>query len=205
MDRFWLLTYIVAWALVLIEGFALCALFSILGRVHQMSAPRAQALITEEGPDLHTALPPLAGEDSTGRLLRAADFQGRELALLFLSPGCAPCEQLLRHLRSRPVDDQKQAVVLVVLEATRGEADEITRRYTLRCPMIVDPDAHLRLQLGVERTPYAFLVDADGVIRMKGVVNDGIQLAGLINRRGQFLGEELWQTEEQKTSEAISV
>jgi hypothetical protein len=68
-------------------------------------------------------------------------------------------------------------------------------------PVVVDPAAALRTGLGVSRTPYGFLIDREGVIRMKGVISERGHLEGLINRRGRYLGSNVWQVDTQVDTE----
>jgi methylamine dehydrogenase accessory protein MauD len=171
---------------------ALVSLLSTVGQIHLKRDPKAQALITDEGPELHSPLPEFEGRDTTGRLIRVADYRGRNLALLLLGAECPPCEQLgcvvprTYHALEHPPE------FLIVLDATPGEAAAFILRHRLDCPVIIDKDASIRTLLGVERAPYGFLIDASGVVRMKGVVNNRKQLEGLIGRRGQHLGALTW-------------
>jgi methylamine dehydrogenase accessory protein MauD len=195
-ERIWLVSYAVAGLLVTAQGLALLALLWALGRVHLRSAPEAQALITDEGPDIHEAMPPVQGLDTSGRWICSNVYRGRELVLLLLSPDCAPCERLLHDIRAISAPCDTGPAFLAVLEMPASEAKRTMRRHRLRFPVIVDENATLRTALGVGHTPYAFLVDAAGVLRMKGVVNNRTHLEGLIDRRGEFLGDDIWQARE---------
>src|SRR5438876_823698 len=53
--------------------------------------------------------------------------------------------------------------------------------------------AHVRNALGISRVPYGLLVDAQGIVRMKGVVSDRAQLESLIRRRGRHIGRLEWE------------
>jgi methylamine dehydrogenase accessory protein MauD len=192
MERVWWVSYGLAWVLVSAQLVLLVALCWVVGRIHLKYAPEAHVLITDEGPLIHSELPAIEGRDTTGRWIRSSDYRGRQLALLLLGPECPPCEQLAGSLPAtrRGLFDPPE--FLVVLAGTRSEADEYVKAHRLGCPVIGDEDGTIRQQLQVDRTPYGFLVDGGGVIRMKGVVNDRWQLEALVSRRGQYLGGVFW-------------
>jgi peroxiredoxin len=202
MERLWQLSFAAAWVLVSAHGLVLLAMLWALGRIDLRSAPGAQVLITDEGPELHTVMPALEGEDTRGNPRDTRDYRGRELVLLLLSPTCAPCEQLLRDLRGLAPHPTGGTAYLAILESEQTTAEGIVARYRLGFPVIADAPAALRIGLGVARTPYAFLIDAEGVVRMKGVVNNGVQLESLIDRRGQFFGDDVWQDDAKKRATA---
>ncbi len=194
MERFWIVTHVLGWGLGLLQLAVLIALLWAVGRIHLKDTRAFHALITDEGPDIHEPLPPFAGRDATGRSVRSLDYAGRSFVLLLVSPECAPCEQLLAA-----VNPAVQAIPgfpepVVVMEGDSSNAELVARRDRLNCPVIVDPDGAIREGLGVQRTPYAFLVDEAGVVRMKGIVNSGGQLEGLVRRRGRHIGNLEWQT-----------
>jgi len=202
MERVWLVSYILAWLLVAAHGLTLVALLWAVGRIYLKRDASHLVLITDEGPEIHSFLPQLEGVDAAGRLLRSSDYRGQSLVLLLLSPGCVPCEQILRDLHATQRGLAPAPEFLAVVEGTRQQAAGLRQRYRLTIPIIADPDAAIRAALGVERTPYGFLVDPEGVVRMKGVVNHRGQLEGLVHRRGRYIGGLTWQASESSAEQA---
>jgi methylamine dehydrogenase accessory protein MauD len=196
VEKAWLVSYVLAWLLVAAQGLTLVALLWVVGQIHLKRSPDAHALITTEGPEIHSLMPEIEGLDHEGRWIRGRDFRGRNLVLLLLSPGCAPCEQLLREVQATQRGLTSCPEFLAVIEAPGNEAESYLRRYRLNFPVIVDEDASIRAGLRVTRTPFAFLIDQEGVVRMKGVVNNRGQLEGLISRRGRYIGGLVWETED---------
>lgn len=185
MERLWLLSLVAAALLLLTNGAVLVAMLSVLGEIELKTTSAARVLVTNEGPELHTQFPELSGKDLQGNAGPVRAEKGRDLVVILLSSGCAPCEQLLRTLGSVHRDSTRPLDFTAILEASPEDARRYQRRFRLRLPLIVDEEGSLREQLGVKRTPYGFLIDRDGIIRMKGVVNDRGQLEGLISRRGR--------------------
>jgi methylamine dehydrogenase accessory protein MauD len=196
VERIWLVTYLLAWLLVIAQGLTLLALLWVVGQIHLRRAAEVHALITDEGPAIHSLMPAFQGQDLAGDSVRSGDYQGRTLVLLLISPGCAPCEQLLRDVSAAQRGLAGCPEFLLVIETAPEEAESFLQRFRVRCPVIVDGTASIRAGLRVDRTPYAFLIDPQGVVRMKGVVNNRGQLEGLISRRGRYIGGLPWQTAE---------
>ncbi|HEV2474093.1 MAG TPA: redoxin domain-containing protein [Chthonomonadales bacterium] len=190
MERLLITGYAAAGIWSIIFGFALIAVLWALGRIQMMSSSDAQPLITDDGPELHSAMPAIEGPADSGEWISTRELHGREFAILFLSAGCGPCEALLRDLRRYAFE--QICPVLVVLESGASEAAAFRRKFKLTSTLILDEAGALRSRLGIDRTPYGFLVDELGAVRMKGVVNDGAQVQGLIDRRGHFIGADIW-------------
>lgn len=194
MERFWIVTHVLGWGLGLLQLAVLIALFWAVGRIHLKDTRAFHALITDEGPGIHEPFPPFTGRDVVGRFVESHDYAGRAFVLLLVSPECAPCEQLLSALNPAMQAIPGFPEPVVVMEGDSVHAELTARRYRLNCPVVVDPDGTIREVLEVKRTPYAFLVDEAGVVRMKGIVNSGGQLEGLVRRRGRHIGNLEWQT-----------
>jgi methylamine dehydrogenase accessory protein MauD len=194
VERVWEVSYAAAWLLLVLELLTLLAVLCVVGRVHLKRSADAHALITDEGPGIHSVMPEFEGVDTGGRLIHSGDFRGRDVVLLLMSPHCIPCERVLGALR--PVQRRLRICpeFLVVLEATRPEIDALARCYHFKTSPIVDEQAEVRSRLGIDRTPYGFLIDSEGIVRMKGVISDGGQLEGLIGRRGRHIRGMAWQT-----------
>src|SRR5437667_10432857 len=107
-------------------------------------------------------MPEVHGRDMDGNAVRVDDYRGQELMLLLLSPGCGPCEQVMRVLRRAQREIPRCPQALIVLEAEREEAQRALQRTGLRVSgvrerVILDAFGDIRKNLGIERTPYGFL------------------------------------------------
>jgi thiol-disulfide isomerase/thioredoxin len=86
----------------------------------------------------------------------------RETLVLFWNTGCGFCRQMLPDLRSwlEAPDPSSPQVVLIAT----GPEEEI-RELGLQCPVLLDPAFDTAHEFGVDGTPMAVLVDADGRYR----------------------------------------
>jgi methylamine dehydrogenase accessory protein MauD len=172
----WLASYIVLWAVVLFQGGVIFILLRQLGMMYMGSAQgvgRDGIAAGEPAPDF--SLP-----DPAGRLVSLGDFRGRPLLLIFGSTACAPCRGLIPDLN---VFAREHDADLQTLYLSRGEPDE-TRRFIqevdIRVPVAVHSDSELPDKYKARVTPFAFLVDAEGVVRAKGLANNRSHLDMLL-------------------------
>lgn len=110
-----------------------------------------------------------------GGEVRRDDFRGREVAFIFIAPGCVPCEELVPRLEAIAPDVARAGAELVVVCAADVEpALDLARRVSLTLPLISAPrDANPFLQdyrVGV--TPHYCVVSTEGVVRDSGIPNE---------------------------------
>ena len=199
MERLLQLSYGAAGLLLVAQIGTLLALMWVRGRIHMRYGAECHALITNEGPEIHSRLPRLSATEIGGQHLQIDELRGRQTALLLLSLQCIPCERVLASLRGV---QKAFPYPLDFLLAVEGDADKVQAaiaRHGIRATLIADPEATLRANLGVERTPYGLLIDENGVVRMKGVISDRGQLEGLLARRGRSMGGLVWRSLENAT------
>jgi thiol-disulfide isomerase/thioredoxin len=101
-------------------------------------------------------LPDLMGEE-----VSLAALQGRKTLLLFWSPECGFCQQMLpglKELEANPPADAPK--ILIVSEGT----EEDNRQMGLRSPVVLDHEYAVEDAFGVEGTPSGVLVDEEGRI-----------------------------------------
>jgi methylamine dehydrogenase accessory protein MauD len=174
------LPYIVVLQLLLTLGLAvlLFGLARQVGILHERVAPMG-AMAGDQGLAVGEMSPHLSVTTLVGdRLaLGGANPQGRSRLLLFVSPTCPVCKKLLPIARSF-VHAERLDVVLV------GDGDETGQRSMIRefglegVPYVNSPQVGMTFHVG--KLPYAILIDAAGVIRAKGLVNNREHLESLL-------------------------
>jgi methylamine dehydrogenase accessory protein MauD len=106
-----------------------------------------------------------------GAVVALHDFAGRKTLLVFTQNGCGSCRQIVPELNKLRRDSEVQ--VLVVnngdTEATRKWAGEVRPNF----PVVVQERFALSKRYEVLATPFAFLIDEQGVIVSKGIVSNG--------------------------------
>ncbi|HEX6533399.1 MAG TPA: MauE/DoxX family redox-associated membrane protein [Gemmatimonadaceae bacterium] len=112
-------------------------------------------------PVLGEPAPPLVLPDLHGRMTDLAELRGAPAVVLFWSPSCGYCQQMLPELKSweRRRPPRSPRVILV----SSGTADA-NRAMGLDSPIVLDADGSAMRRFGADGTPMGVLVDADGRI-----------------------------------------
>lgn len=181
----WLVSYIALWAVVLFQGVVIFLLLRQLGVIYLGTAQG----VARDGLALGQRAPDFTLPDLDGRPTALANFRGRPLLLVFGSATCAPCRTLIPDLNvfARERRDGLRALFLC-----RGGAEEARRfanELDVQVPVAVHPDEQLPDQYKTRVTPFAFLIDGDGVIRAKGLANNREHLELLLRMAREHTDE----------------
>ena len=173
MQGWWAASYVALWLLVAVLCATVVALARQIGTLHLRLGPRGALELDDEGPALGDALEPLEASDTLGRPLTIA-APGEQQMLLFVSPACPVCEQVLPSMAAIRAGTDLMPYVLVDADAESSRQVDAGRMAT---PVV--PAAELAARLAVPGTPYVLVLDGDGVVRAKGTVNNLEQMEGL--------------------------
>ena len=99
--------------------------------------------------------------DLDGTQVDLAEYKGRLTVLLFWSPTCGYCQQMLPALQSWVAESGQDAPALLVV--TTGSA-EANRELGLATPVLLDPDGSTARAFASTGTPQGVLVGPDGHI-----------------------------------------
>jgi methylamine dehydrogenase accessory protein MauD len=174
------LPYIVVLQLLLTLGLAvlLFGLARQVGILHERVAPMG-AMTSDQGLAVGEMSPPLPVTTLAGdRLdLGGASPHGRSRLLLFVAPTCPVCKKLLPIARS--FAHAERLDVLLIGDGDDAEQRSMIREFSLEgLPYINSPQVGMTFHVG--KLPYAVLLDAAGVIRAKGLVNNREHLESLL-------------------------
>jgi methylamine dehydrogenase accessory protein MauD len=174
VSGWWTASYVVLWALVIVLCAVVVALARQIGTLHLRLGPRGALEIDDEGPPIGDAPPVVVGQNLDGSAVEVGGPGARRL-LLFVSPGCILCEQVLPAL---PVVARVNSMKPVAIT----DVDPIEAARDLRVPRgvtaVSGPDVAMTYQ--VPGTPYAVVMDKTGVVRAKGTINNLEQFEGLV-------------------------
>lgn len=174
------LPYIVVLQLVLTLGLAvlLFGLARQVGILHERVAPMG-AMTSDQGPAVGERAPVLSVTTLAGERLAVGEpsAEGRSRLLLFVSPSCPVCKKLLPIARS--FADAEHLDVLLVGDGDDAEQRAMIREFALeRVPYANAPQVGMTYHVG--KLPYAILLDAAGIVRAKGLVNNREHLESLL-------------------------
>lgn len=174
------LPYIVVIQLVLtlVLAVLLFGLARQVGVLHERVAPMG-AMSSDQGPAVGEQAPVLSAATLGGERIEIGrpSAQRRSQLLLFVSPTCPVCKKLLPIARS--FASAERLGMVLVGDGDLAEQRAMIRSFELeRVTYVSAPEVGMTYRVG--KLPYAVLIDADGVIRAKGLVNSREHLESLI-------------------------
>jgi methylamine dehydrogenase accessory protein MauD len=172
---------ILLWLAVLALLGTVIALARQIGILYERIAPMG-ALMMDNGPGVGQAAPVFRLPSLSGADVEIGSNSNRNTLLFFLSPTCPVCKKLLPILKSmRRAEADSTRIVL----ASDGDLTE-HRAFHARAALQEFPyvlSAELGMKFHISKLPYAVLIDAQGTIRAKGLVNSREQLESLISAK----------------------
>lgn len=153
------------------------ALARQIGLLHTRLAP-AGALLNSAGAEVGAEAPKLALQDIQGAPVQIGGAATTPTLLLFVSPNCPVCKELVPVARSMARSEKLQ-----LLFASDGESVEKHLAYVDAMdigdyPYLVSTE--LGMQLGADKLPYAALIDSRGILSSRGLVNSREHLESLV-------------------------
>lgn len=176
-----LISNIVLWCVVLALLVAVWALARQIGILYERVAPMG-ALITDAGPKVGEAAPRLSVPSLAGSLVDIGGAAAKSTLLFFVSPTCPVCKKLLPVVKNVA---QAEGDWLNVVLASDGEMPEHLAFYKdaqlTQFPYLLSGE--LGSTYRVQRLPYAVLIDEQGTLRAKGLINTREHLDSLFTAR----------------------
>lgn len=181
MENALIVSNAILWVVVLALVLVVFALARQIGVLYERVAPMG-ALTIDTGPQVGEAAPQIALRDLGGQPVELDGPAARSRLAFFFSTTCPVCKKLLPILKDV---QSREAGWLEVILASDGEAPEHLAfrkrerlegfRYLL--------SAELGMRYRISRLPYAVLIDEQGVVRAKGLVNSREHLESLFTAK----------------------
>ena len=178
MDQLMIASNILLWIVVLVLLIVVYALARQIGILHERVAP-VGALMPMNGPKIGEQIEAISADNLAQAKTLIGGALNHKTLLFFLSPGCPVCKSLLPVV-SKLVADEKD---LQLIYASDGETllahQQYARDYELPFDRYV-LSTELGMKLGVNKLPFAALLDQSGVLRARGLVNNREHLESLL-------------------------
>ncbi|HLN49855.1 MAG TPA: methylamine dehydrogenase accessory protein MauD [Steroidobacteraceae bacterium] len=171
------------WVVVIGLCLALLAVVRQLGVLHERIAP-VGALMLAKGLKVGEIAPIIEVQDLEGRSLAlgAARADQRATLLMFVSPTCPVCKALLPVLKSSLASEREWLDIILASDGETARQREFVLAHRLGgFPYVVS--APLGMAYQVSRLPFAALIDAQGVLRARGIVNSREHLESLFEAK----------------------
>jgi methylamine dehydrogenase accessory protein MauD len=171
---------IVLWIVVVVLALTVAALARQIGVLHERVAPLG-ALSTKNAVEVGQPAPQFDVIDLAGRPLHigGAGADGRSQFLLFVSPSCPMCKKLLPVARSFARSERRGVRLVLMGDGDRPSHEALIAEHRLSdVPFALAPI--VGISLGIGKLPQTVLIDAEGIIRSKGIVNSREHLESLL-------------------------
>jgi methylamine dehydrogenase accessory protein MauD len=173
----------VLWVVVIALSVALLAVVRQLGILHERIAP-VGALMLAKGLKVGDSAPQIAVQDLEGRSITvgAVRTDQRAALIMFVSPTCPVCKALLPALKSSLAAEREWLDIILASDGEIASQREFVLAHRLGgFPYVVS--APLGISYQVSRLPFAVLIDAQGVLRARGIVNSREHLESLFEAK----------------------
>ncbi len=180
MEGWWAASYVVLWILVVVLCLVVVALARQIGTLLLRVESRGALEVDDEGPPLEESTQPTETVDAGGRTV-VLGGPGEAQLLLFVSPGCRLCHQVLPSVEA--VARAGRLVPYVVTDTDREETLSAFGDARLGVPVV--PGLEIARAFGVPGTPYVVVLDPTGAAVAKGTVNNLEQMEGLVDTAGR--------------------
>lgn len=176
---------IILWVLVLVLVAVVFALVRQIGVLFERVAP-AGALMTGKGLKAGEQAPVFDLQTLAGGTLRIGGERsdGKSTLLFFLSPTCPVCKTLIPVLHAMR---KSESGWLEIIFASDGDENEHRAWLKLQqlesWPYVLSPQLGMAMQ--VAKLPFAVLIDENGVLCARGLVNSREHIESLFEARKQ--------------------
>lgn len=200
MTQALIVSNILLWVAVLALLATVLALARQIGILYERISPMG-ALMMDSGPGVGQPAPVFQLPALGGGAVQIGGSANRSTLLFFLSPTCPVCKKLLPILKSVQKAEAQTTQVVLASDGELPQHEAFRQRAALEdFPYVLS--AELGMSFRVSKLPYAVLLDTQGLVRAKGLVNSREQLESLL--AAQELGvasvQEFLQTQTAKAS-----
>jgi thiol-disulfide isomerase/thioredoxin/uncharacterized membrane protein YphA (DoxX/SURF4 family) len=136
------------------------AIEALVAYARGYAAAQREAMLVR-GPKLGEPAPDLRLADLEGETVDLEDFKGEKTLVLFWSPSCGFCQQILPDLKRWEEDHPEDAPRLLVVAAG---AEEANREQGFSSTVVLDQQFAVGRAFGASGTPSAVLVDEEGKV-----------------------------------------
>ncbi len=166
------ISYIVLWAVVLLQVVLVLALARLVGQLMSRRFPTTGARVIDPGPDIGVTVENWEGADLAGNPVSLRFPRKRAVFLLYVAPHCTACARLLPSARYFFKEIAHAADVVWVM--TQGVRPDALRAYARKngleaYPGLSEEALPPRWRLG--GAPFGLWVGADGKVKAKGMVD----------------------------------
>jgi methylamine dehydrogenase accessory protein MauD len=178
-----LVSNVLLWILVVVLALVVLALVRQVGVLHERITP-VGALMLAKGLKVGEVAPtiPLEVLSGPGLTIGGTRSDGRSLLVMFVSPTCPVCKALLPVLKSSRKSEAGWLDIVLASDGDLTEQRAFVAEHGLDAfPYVVSSPLGVSYQ--VSRLPYAVILDHEGILRARGIINSREHLESLFEAK----------------------
>jgi methylamine dehydrogenase accessory protein MauD len=195
MNTFLLVSSIALWLVVLVLGFLLLGTLRAMGLL-QWQLKQLQATtpsrVGRNGLPVGKKAPAFGLPSTDGKEIALADFPGRKVLVVFTQSGCSPCKAIVPELNR--LAERGTYQVLVINNADIDQTRAWAREADARFPVLAQDKYAISKRFEAYATPFAFLIDEQGIIRSKGIAGSKQHLNFVLSGAGKKMETNVSET-----------
>ncbi|MEX0788924.1 MAG: TlpA disulfide reductase family protein [Anaerolineales bacterium] len=182
MSGIWLVSFAALWILFGVMAIVLLGLVRQIGLIQLRLGPESELLSTKEGLQYGTNAPNFEARDLLDgkRNFGLQTLKGKPIILVFFSPSCSACLELAPHLADFHRSFKGKVNVALISRSSPRSILETVATFKLKMPVAADEAGSISRDYMVRATPFAYRMDAMGIVRRRGIVNTFDDLEGLL-------------------------
>ncbi len=200
MPSIFYVSYVAMWVLLIAEGILLLLVYRHFG----LAALGTAEGVERDGLAIGEVAPAIRGVTAQGVSIELVPQPGSLYLLMFVSPTCAPCAEILPSIHQLTITSNQIEVVLIV-DGSRERVVQLIDKFhppeSVTC--LAEAEAGTYHGYSVRVTPFAFMVAKDGRIRAKGLCNTTGRLRRLLASVGVEVSSELLQPAAEPTPRLV--
>ncbi len=157
-------SYAVLWILVIL----LCGAVLVLYRYHGVMLLNNREGLAGQGPEIDKSIRSIELRDVTGRAILLGAPSKRPVFVFLGSPTCQPCKDAKPALVSFAKKYSTVVDILLISSGTQAGFSDYTAEMPNAIQVIYDPRNDVSSRLRVSYTPFAFIIDENGIVQGKG-------------------------------------
>ncbi|AQV94416.1 methylamine dehydrogenase accessory protein MauD [Cupriavidus necator] len=180
MQSAMVVSQIMLWGVVVVLGLVCLALVRQIGVLYERIMP-VGALVVDKGPAVGATAPAFELRDLRARTVKVGGMadDARNTFLFFVSPTCPVCKKLLALLPSLQGKEGRHYRFVLASDGPQDEHEAFYRKAGLEAfPYVLSQELGMAYHIG--RLPYAVVIDSEGKVRSKGLVNNREHLESLL-------------------------
>ena len=141
-------------------------LLRLEGMEEKLGSPEAaRAAAPPAGLPVGSAAPAFELPNLDGQRRSLEQFRGRQVVLIFFTPGCGFCVKMAPELAALAADGSKDGPVPLVIATGDAAANRrLFEEHNVRCPVLLQETMEVAAQYQARGTPMGYLIDEQGKI-----------------------------------------